>query len=236
MESKQILKIVIDAVMAILLPFLMAQALVGETAHEWMGIGMTLLFIMHHILNRKWYGSLFKGRYTFMRAFSMATNILLLVGICVLAVSGILMSTHAVPALSVNKGMAAWRILHLLASHWGLVLMSVHAGLHGSMVFGMMRKPTKTEMRCTVRMVTLRILTVGIAGYGLYSLIHRQFFEYLFLKSQFVFFDFSEPLARFLADEAAGIFFFACVGYYAAKGIRQIRKESSMCGDKGGVI
>lgn len=219
MRSWQILKIFIDAVMAILLPLLMAQALVGETAHEWLGIAMTLLFIMHHILNRKWYGSLFKGRYTPMRVFGMVINALLSVCACVLTASGILMSDHAVPALSVNKGMAAWRILHLLASHWGLVFMSIHMGVHGSMVFGMVRKLTKTEKRCDVRTVILRILAVGIAGYGFCSLIHRKFFEYLFLKSQFVFFDFSESLTKFLADEMAGIFCFACVGYYAAKGI-----------------
>lgn len=226
MGSKQILKIFIDVVMAILLPLLMAQALVGKRAHEWLGIAMALLFIMHHIMNRKWYGSLFKGCYTLMRVFGAVINVLLSACICVLAVSGILMSKHAVPALSVNKGMAACRILHLLASHWGLVLMGIHMGLHGSMVFGMVRKLTKTEKRCIVRTVILRILAVGIAGYGFYSLIHRQFFEYLFLKSQFVFFDFSEPLIRFLVDEMAGIFFFACVGYYAAKGIGQIKKES----------
>ena len=46
---------------------LMAYELVGETAHEWIGTGMFLLFILHHFLNRKWIKNLTRGRYTLLR-------------------------------------------------------------------------------------------------------------------------------------------------------------------------
>ena len=48
---KKKLRIVIDSGMVLLLPFLMAYSLVGEAAHEYLGIGMFLLFISHQILN-----------------------------------------------------------------------------------------------------------------------------------------------------------------------------------------
>ena len=67
MKQKIILKIVVDIGMTVILLFLMAYELIGEAAHEWLGIGMLVLFIIHHILNRKWSRSVFKGKYTLFR-------------------------------------------------------------------------------------------------------------------------------------------------------------------------
>ena len=60
MQGKQntvMIKRCIDVCMIILLLFLMAYQVTGEQAHEWIGMGMTLLVIIHQILNRKWYGA-----------------------------------------------------------------------------------------------------------------------------------------------------------------------------------
>lgn len=62
-RKNSLLKKLVDACMTVLLLLLMAYPVTGETLHEWFGVGMTVLLIVHHILNRKWYGALFKGRY-----------------------------------------------------------------------------------------------------------------------------------------------------------------------------
>ncbi|MBR0409479.1 MAG: hypothetical protein IJI25_00545 [Eubacterium sp.] len=62
MQGKQntvMIKRCIDVCMTILLLCLMAYQVTGEQAHEWIGMGMTLLVIIHQILNRKWYAGLF---------------------------------------------------------------------------------------------------------------------------------------------------------------------------------
>ena len=46
---------VLDIAMTVLLPMLMAYSLIGETFHEVIGTAMLLLFVTHHILNRRWY-------------------------------------------------------------------------------------------------------------------------------------------------------------------------------------
>ena len=46
MKPKQILKIITDIAMTVTLLLLMAYSLVGEAAHEWLGIGMFVLFIL----------------------------------------------------------------------------------------------------------------------------------------------------------------------------------------------
>ena len=62
-------KILIDICLTVSLLLLMPYSLIGETAHEWIGMAMLVLFIVHHILNRKWIGALAKGRYTIFRIY-----------------------------------------------------------------------------------------------------------------------------------------------------------------------
>ena len=47
-------KRIVDTIMTVLLLFLMAYQVTGESAHEWIGMGMTALVIVHQILYRKW--------------------------------------------------------------------------------------------------------------------------------------------------------------------------------------
>ena len=51
MSRKQKLKIIIDLLLTVFLLLLMPYGMVGEAAHEWIGVGMLLLFIIHHILH-----------------------------------------------------------------------------------------------------------------------------------------------------------------------------------------
>ena len=54
---------VIDILMSVMLLLLMAYQVVGDYLHEICGTAMLVLFLMHHILNVRWYMSLLKGKY-----------------------------------------------------------------------------------------------------------------------------------------------------------------------------
>ena len=127
---KKRIQLIIDITMAVLLPLLMAYSLIGEAFHEVVATAIFVLFIVHHILNRKWYGVLFKGKYTARRVFQTVLNTLLLVVMILQPVSGILMSKHLfmfLPSLPIS---AQVRSIHMLLAYWGYVLMCVHAGTH----------------------------------------------------------------------------------------------------------
>ena len=64
MKPKMVWKICVDIAMTAALLLLMAYELIGEAAHEWIGVSMLVLFVLHHILNGKWSGNLLKGKYT----------------------------------------------------------------------------------------------------------------------------------------------------------------------------
>ena len=123
MKRSAIVKVVADVLMTLFLLFLMGYQLWGEVAHEWAGAGMLVLFLAHHILNRGWYQSLFKGRYTPMRAFQVLVDMLLLAAMAAQMYSGIAMSRHVFAFLPVDGGMALARRLHILGACWGFILM-----------------------------------------------------------------------------------------------------------------
>ena len=51
MQTKTgIIKRIVDAVLTVLLLFLMAYQVTSDVLHEWLGIGMTVTLILHHML------------------------------------------------------------------------------------------------------------------------------------------------------------------------------------------
>ena len=213
-------KIVVDSAMTALLLALMGYHLWGEVAHEWLGAGMFVLFFLHHGLNVKWYGTLFKGKYSPQRIFQAALDFLLCLDMLALIVSGVMMSRHVFAFLGLRGSMALARQMHLAGSYWGFLLMSMHLGLHWNMIMGMARKIAKQKMPSP-----LRVLTAGIAVYGLWAFIRRDFPTYLFLKSHFVFFNFSEPAQLFILDYLTIMGLFAAVSYYFCKALHSHSKK-----------
>lgn len=51
MKPKQIMKIIVDAAMTVLLLLLMTYERIGSDVHEWFGISVFMLFVLHHILD-----------------------------------------------------------------------------------------------------------------------------------------------------------------------------------------
>ena len=84
-KTNKMIRRIVDAVMTVLLLCLMAYQVTGEVLHEWIGISMTLLVILHQILNRKWYGALFKGKYNPYRTVTTILNLLLLLSLLFLS-------------------------------------------------------------------------------------------------------------------------------------------------------
>ena len=62
-KHNTMIKRIVDVCMTVLLLCLMAYQVTGEVLHEWIGMGMTALVVIHQILNRKWYSAIFKGKY-----------------------------------------------------------------------------------------------------------------------------------------------------------------------------
>lgn len=225
MTAKRKFQIAIDMMMTVLLPLLMAYQLIGEAVHEWLGICMFLLFLCHHLLNRHWHRNLLKGRYNSIRLIGTVIDILLFIIMISLAISGVMMSKHIFAFLHIDGGSgSSARITHLLASYWGFVLMSVHVGLHWNMISAMIHRALQKDRNAVKMYIISKIAIVVLCCYGVYAFAKRQLGTYLFLKSEFVFFDFNEPRLIFFADYVAIMILFGFIGKQLGK-CHQNKKE-----------
>ena len=229
MQPKMVGKIIVDLGMTILLMLLMAFELIGRTAHECIGAGMFVLFIVHHILNRKWSGNLFHGKYSSYRSLQTVSAVLVFFAMLGSMVSAVLISREVFAFLPISGGRSFGRTLHMLCAYWGFLFLSFHLGIHWNMILGMAGmlcgKPSKLRARL------IRTAGILIAIYGVYALIRRDILSYLFLQTQFVFFDFEEPLIFFFLDYLAVMGLFVFAGHYAGKAVRgllksQVRRQS----------
>lgn len=212
MSKKLICKVTIDIVMLAAMPVLMTYMLAGEVLHEWLGIGILVLFILHRALNFQWIKNLFRGKYTISRIVKTIVNILILVMIIGLAYSGIVLSRHVFANWEIHASRANARSIHMFCSYWGFVLMSLHFGFHWDMFLGIAGKFTKKKS--VLRTAVLRVLAAGIAGYGIYAFQKRDIGSYMIMKIQFVFFNMDESLLVFIMDYLTVMELFAAVGYY----------------------
>ena len=212
--KKKTFKTILDILMTTALPVLMAYSLVGETLHEIVGSAMLVLFITHHILNRKSTTVMFRGKQTPVRSVNTTLNILLFAVMILLPVSGIVMSKHLYTFLPTFGISATARVVHLLLSYWGFVLLSLHLGLHTGIWFHRIRASK------SVRIVLSAVL-IFVSAYGIYAFVQRKLTEYLFLRTQFVFFDFDEPLFCFFGDYVTIMALFAVSGYVLRWALRK---------------
>ncbi len=225
-EPKQIMKRICDLAMIVLLPLLMAEILIGQEIHEWLGAFMLVLLIAHHLLNLGWWKSLCKGKYTPSRSFSTTLDLLLLSDMAALGVSGIMMSGFVFDFLPISGGMLLARQLHLFASHWGLILMSAHLGLHAELFMGMGRKLFRISERSGARSWILRAAAASVSVYGICAFFTQRMADYLFLQTHFVMFDETKAAGVYFAETAAMIWLFAWAAYYVNKLLRNIGGKS----------
>lgn len=208
---------VIDCLMTLALPLLMAYSLIGETFHEITGTLMLLLFLTHTWQHRRWWKAVPRGRYTPYRTLLTALDLILLVLMLAQPLSGIAMSHHLYTFLPFGGVAATAREIHLLLGYWSFVLMSFHLGLHMDVML-----PAALRGKKAVRLTVL-----GISLYGIYAFIHRELPAYMFRQTMFAFFDFVEPLLFFLLDYLAIMVLFATLGHGVGRLVKQLSKQKN---------
>ena len=184
MKVKRIIMRITDLIMTCNLLFLMSLQVTQQFTHEWTGIAMTVLFIVHHIFNYKYYKTLFKGKYNFLRIFQLWLNILLLVSFIITAVSGMAMSRFATPFMKGLMKASDARKLHLALSYWTFVLTGLHIGLHFGMITSKLPKGIFRKIAA--------VIMAAVSVYGFVLFLNANIFDYMFMKTQFAFLDYDK--------------------------------------------
>ncbi len=170
--------------------------------HEVLGVVLFVLWAVHVVLNRAWVKAVLKGKYNALRIVRTIINAGVIVSVLFLIVSGVMLSTHVFAWLGIESSSNFARTAHLLASHWYLVFVSLHIGLHLSMF---------------IRGKVATGVMSALAVYGIYAFIIRGLWKYMFLQQPFFFFDAERGYLLFALDYIAIMALFAVVAHYVAK-------------------
>jgi hypothetical protein len=209
-------RIIIDLAMTILLLCAYAYRIIGDIAHEWIGISVFILFIAHNIVNWRWYKNIFKGKYTLRRIIITIVNIIIAFTMTTLIVTGLMHSRTVLAFLRLPGGMAL-RLIHTTAAYWGLPLIGIHLGLHWGMVMNGMRKITGITGEYHVRAIIARTIAFLFAVFGVWSSFDRDMFSKLFLGFSFDYWDGERPAIVFFAAMLSIMAVYVFATYYVFK-------------------
>lgn len=211
-----IIKRIVDVALMVTLLLLMAFQVTEQLAHEWLGITMFVLTIVHQVLNRKYYAAIFKGKYSPLRIFQLIVNILLLLTFVCTALSGMMMSRFATPFMNGILPSSIVRQGHLALSHWSFVLMGLHLGLH----FGIVTSKLKNR---TVKIILGTVMT-GISVYGFYLFFKSDMLNYMLFKNPFAFLDYDKAWGLVLLENLAMLLAWAFAAYLLSLFLRFFTK------------
>ena len=203
------LRLQLDILMTLLSVILMGGTMLfpDDRVHQIFGIALIVIWTVHIILNRHWYGTLFKGNYQPYRIMQIIVNLAVCVCSLLLLISGLLMAWF-IPADWIGGEVLGFaRITHLLASHWYYIFIAFHIGLHASMIANQLK----------IHRIIPHIICIIISLYGIYAFIIRGVFKYMFGLQQFFFFDFGRGYVLFAVDYISIIVLFGTVSYYFSK-------------------
>ena len=217
MKISKIIKRITDVALTAALLLLMAFQVTGQFAHEWIGIAMVALTILHQILNRRFYSAIFKGKYNPLRAFQLIVNILLLLSFLCTAACGMMISRFATPFMHGVLSASIVRQGHLALSHWSFVLMGIHLGMHFGIVASKLPKgAVKTAAGAVMS---------GISVYGFYPFFKANFLDYMLLKIPFAFLDYTKAWLLVIVENLAMLLAWAFAGFLVSLFLKAVVKK-----------
>lgn len=221
MKKKTVIKMILDIFMIILLPLLMIQAIAGEQLHEWLGIIMLIVFVIHHLLNMNWHKNLLRGKYQSTRLIGTLINILIFICMILSAISGIMLSQYAFVFFNINFGISFARATHMICTHWMFVLISFHLGMHVKVIKNYIENSSKRKFGSVFKKAIV-IFIIMIDIYGLKIFIDTQLWQYMFYQSQFIFYDFNRLAFNVYLDYGSMMILFSTIGYWISKILKNI--------------
>ena len=172
-------RILIDILMLILFLVMMDYRLIRNFWHETLGALLFFVVLYHNWLNRSWYKSLFRGRWTVERTITLLVNMVLIFSILSAIWSGIFISKN-LPHL-IGKAPRRIHYLHHIGGYLMLISLGFHLGLHWKPMLSRLERIfgfSKSKVLPWVeRLPVPGIIACGIYFSNYYSIGSRLFFR-----------------------------------------------------------
>lgn len=176
MSKKNIIKITLDIIMAVLFITFFKKNLISMKFHMISGLVFGAFIIIHMILNRKWIVSitkrLFDKKIKIRIKISYILSFILLISIILILVSGIFI----IKAQTYDRVMF-WKMLHFGSSYISLALVGIHIGLYLDWVINIFKKIFKVNKSNKVVRMMMNLVVIVILVFGLYTMNKQQYFQ-----------------------------------------------------------
>jgi hypothetical protein len=175
-NKKPYVKLALDVVMGITFALLYNKMVLGGLAfHEIAGIAIAFAFAAHILLNLRFVQKitlrLFDKTLPGKTRFSYFLNVLLLIFMSFVIVSGLLISKVVLP--NFRYGNEGWfKISHMGVSYLTLILIGIHIGLHWHWVMKVTQRLLHLKMSKSLARILLvgaAVLVLGFGGYQMYT-------------------------------------------------------------------
>jgi hypothetical protein len=124
-------RLAIDIVALVIYLVAANPALTGLLVHEWISLGIIIVFIIHCAVNFDWIVDTVKKHKPNTHTMNLVLDIALLVVFLVVTVSGLMVSRHILPLFGlVAPGYFFWSPLHSISAKILLALLVVHIVVH----------------------------------------------------------------------------------------------------------
>lgn len=181
MKKINLIKVTLDIIMSIIFVLLFNKMVVaGLIFHEIAGLAIGFFFILHLLPNWKWIKqvtlSLFAGKLSLKTKIGYLVNVLLLVFMTVIIVSGILISKALFTNLWAG-GHVILKVIHISSSYASLMLIGIHVGLHWNWVMQLPKRMFKIPKNRRILAYIARLAVILILVFGAYNLYSVDYFS-----------------------------------------------------------
>ena len=172
--KKNLFKFSLDIGMAIVLVLLFNPGVTGLAFHEIASLVLGLAMMIHVLLNWKWVitvsKKIFSKKIQRKMRLSYVLNVVLLLDMFVLLMSGLLISKVILPDFRYFPNIN-WLPIHIVSSFIGLVIIGVHIGLHWNWIKQMGKRFPMLEKLFSFRKPSRKLVTRSILIIGTVALL-----------------------------------------------------------------
>jgi hypothetical protein len=155
------------------------MVIAGLAFHEIAGLAVGLAFILHMLLNWRWIKQvtleLFSNKIPGKTKFGYILNVLLLLVMGYVVVSGVLVSKYLFPNLRFGNEMFL-KSTHISLSYFTLLLLGIHLGLHWDWVMKMCKRMFGITQNRNVFGYVAKVAVVLVLLLGVYNVYSTNYF------------------------------------------------------------
>ncbi len=203
MKKITIIKIMIDIIMLIILVLLMGYYQFTDKTHQMLGKVLVLIFIVHNLLNLRYYKVIFKGQYKPLRICGLIVNLLLWLLMIGNVVTGI---------ISVKKPGTMIVNFHSFFTMWTFILISIHIGLNIKNLMNWVKKRLNIKEKRFINIVA-HIIVLSLVLYGIFVIFRIKIYKDLFFidnNDRYIY----SNLALFILDYISMMLIFVSITYH----------------------